>query len=138
MAKKLRPRGVTEFVSNQLVPGDGPRGPNRWSGSPEVLIVCVPEKLPLGWPTPQDTKVAAADVLVGFRDEASKVSSFRGVLPFDSGDGSKIATEYDAGDFTPRSTCTKAIQNPQHENEAMAMKSRNLLLAHCGPGLFAA
>lgn len=108
--------------ASNLSPAIG-HGAFRRSGGPDVLIAGVAKKLPLGCPTTQDATVATANIVLGFSDEASKVPSFRGILPFDSGDGPKVTIEHDAGDLTPGGTVTKAIQNPQHENEAMAMKS---------------
>lgn len=82
----------------------------------------VAKKLSFGRPTAQDAPVATADIALGLSDKTSKVPSRRGILPFDSRDGSKVTTEDDTGNLTPRSAVTKPVQDPQHENEAMAMK----------------
>lgn len=82
----------------------------------------VVEKLSLGWATPQDATVATADIAPALSDQTSKVPTRRGILPVDGGDGAHVPTEYDTGDLAPRGTVTKPVQDPQHQNEAMAMK----------------
>lgn len=136
MAKELRTGAVTDFMSTQLVPGDGPPFCRRSEGSGRV-IANISKKLPLGRPTPQDTKVATADIVPCLSDKTGKVPSLGGDLPFDSGDGPKVTIEDDTSNLAPRSAAMKPIQDPQHEDEAMAMKSGNLLLAHSWPRLFA-
>lgn len=82
----------------------------------------VAKKLSLWRNTPQDATVATADIVPALSDKTSKVPSSRGILPVDGSDRPKVTIEDDTGNLTPRCAVTKPVQDPQHENEAMAMK----------------